>query len=205
MNLLQIVTNLLASYGYIIVFVGVMLESTGVPFPGETVLLAGAVYAANSHLNIIGVLIASALGAILGDNLGYWVGREYGRKFLEKYGKRFGFNAKREKKIESYFEKYGAFTVFIGRFVSLLRTYAAFFAGVNRMRYPVFLLFNALGGIVWTVIIGLLGYFFGSNITLLEHLISGFGLGLLAIIVVGGLIIFFVVRHRKEHHKPIAD
>lgn len=205
MDLMQIVTNLLASYGYIIVFVGVMLESTGVPFPGETVLLAGAVYAANSHLNIVGVLIASALGAIIGDNMGYWVGREYGRKFLEKYGKRIGFNAKRERTIERYFEKYGAFTVFIGRFISLLRTYAAFFAGVNRMHYPVFLIFNALGGITWTLIIGLLGYFFGSNITLLEHLISGFGLALLAIVIIVGIIIYFVVRQRRKNHRQIAE
>lgn len=202
---LNIVSSLLEQYGYIAAFLGVMIESTGIPFPGETILLAAAVYAANSHLNIVGVIVASALGAIIGDNLGYWAGREWGRKIIEKYGKRFHFTPERRQKLEGYFAKYGAFTVFFGRFVALLRAYAAFFAGLNDLHYPTFLFFNAVGGIVWATAIGLLGYFFGSNLPLLEKIIRNFGYGLLAIVVVGGIGFYLYLRWRKSHKNEAAN
>ncbi len=203
--MLNVINGLLEQYGYIVAALGIMIESMGIPFPGETVLLAAAVYAANSHLNIIGVIIAASLGAIIGDNIGYWVGREYGRKLLAKHGKRLGFTPKRQQKIEGYFHKYGAVTVFFGRFVALLRAYAAFFAGLNNLRYPTFLLFNALGGIIWSVVIGLVGYFFGSNLPLLEKIITNFGYALLAIVVVGGIGLFFYLRWRKHHKHESTD
>jgi membrane protein DedA with SNARE-associated domain len=199
--LLEVVTSIIEKYGYIAVALGVMIESSGIPFPGETILLAAAVYAANSHLSIGWVIFAAALGAILGDNIGYWVGREYGRKLLAKHGRRFGFTPERQQKIERYFHKYGSFTVFFGRFIALLRAYAAFFAGLNNLHYYSFLLFNALGGIVWAVSIGLLGYFFGSNLPLLEKIISSFGYGLLAITVIGGIGLYFGWRWHKNHPK----
>jgi len=197
--LLNFINGLLEQYGYIVVAFGIMIESTGIPFPGETVLLAAAVYAANSRLNIIGVIIAASLGAIIGDNIGYWVGREYGRKLLARHGHRFGFTPQRQQKIEGYFHKYGVLTVFFGRFVALLRAYAAFFAGLNNLPYPTFLLYNALGGILWSVVIGLVGYFFGSNLPILEKIVTNFGYTLLAIVVLGVLGLFFYLRWRKNH------
>lgn len=181
---LDFITHLVEPFGYIIVFLGVMIESTGIPFPGETVLLIGAATAANSDLNIVIVIICAALGAIIGDNGGYFVGNKYGNKFLLKYGDKFHLTQKRRDRVELYFKKYGAFTVLFGRFVSILRTYAAFFAGINKLHYKTFLIFNGLGAILWATIIGMLGYIFGSNLPFIEKIIRDFGFILLALVIV---------------------
>lgn len=142
-----------------------ILQSTGIPFPGETTLLAAATYAGTTHhLSIALVIVAAASGAILGDNLGFWVGREGGYRLLRRYGRYIRLERRRLKLGQYLFRQHGGKVVFFGRFVAVLRAFAAFLAGTNRMPWGRFLAFNAAGGIVWAIVYGLGGYALGRNV-----------------------------------------
>src|SRR5271167_3656124 len=122
----------------------------GVPLPGETILVLAAIYAATHvDLNIWLVVIAAAAGAIMGDNLGYWLGLRFGYPFLRRYGHLFGLTHARIKLGQYLFLRHGTKVVFLGRFVAVLRIFAAFLAGANRMKWQLFLVANASGGMIW--------------------------------------------------------
>jgi membrane protein DedA with SNARE-associated domain len=179
----------IAVWGYWAILVAVALESTGIPFPGETALLAGAIYAGTNHsLNIGGVIAFAAAGAILGDNTGYAIGRYGGYQLVRRFGHLVRLDERTLKAAQAYFERYGDRTVFLGRFVSILRTWVAFLAGLNQMRWPRFLFWNASGGIVWATAYGLLGFFLGRNLSLLGAIERVIGVGgvviLLALVAV---------------------
>ena len=186
----------IAAYGYWAVFVLIGLESMGVPLPGETVLVAAAIYAGTSHeLNIFGVITAAAIGAVIGDNIGYEIGRLVGFPLLLRHGSRIGLDERRLKLGQYLFRRYGGMIVFFGRFVALLRTLAALLAGANRMEWPRFFFFNATGGVIWASCFGFGGYVLGSSV----HRISGpLGLGLLifALAAVAAGIVF-LRRHEQ--------
>src|SRR5256712_8642094 len=171
--------HLLSTYGYWAVLIFVAIESSGIPFPGETMLLVAAIYAGTTHrLAIPLVIAAAALGAILGDNIGYWVGREGGYRLLRRYGHYLHIDERRVKLGQYLFRKHGGKVVFFGRFIAVLRAWAAFLAGTNRMPWASFLLFNALGGIIWATLYGLGGYILGENI----HRLTGpIGLSMMVI------------------------
>jgi membrane protein DedA with SNARE-associated domain len=188
--------HLLSTYGYVFLFLVIGIESFGVPLPGETALVTAAAYAALGRLHIVGVIAAAAAGAIVGDNAGYWLGREGGVALIHRFGKRVGLDDAKLARAHAFFERYGARTVFIGRFVALLRSWAAVLAGVACMPYRTFTLYNALGGIVWASIFGTLGYLFGRNLPRLEHYIGRASLGLAALAVVAAAIILVVRRSR---------
>src|SRR3989454_1101094 len=190
-------THLLAIYGYLAVLLFVGIESTGIPFPGETMLLVAAIAAGTTHqLSIVWVIVAAAGGAILGDNLGFWVGREGGYRLLRRYGRYIRPDERRLKLGQYLFLKHGSKVVFFGRFVAVLRAWAAFLAGTNRMRWLPFLLFNALGGIVWATVYGLGGYFLGENIHRLAGPIGTISIVLAALIIIASLI--FVWRNERQ-------
>src|SRR5258706_7858552 len=152
--------SLLTTYGYWAVFAGIAIESTGIPFPGETMLLMATIYAGTTHqLAPVLIIAAAAGGAILGDNLGFWVGREGGYRLLRRYGHLVRLNERKLKLGLYLFRRHGGKGVFFGRFVAVLRMWAAFLAGTNRMAWPRFLLFNAVSGILWACLVGLGGYF----------------------------------------------
>jgi membrane protein DedA with SNARE-associated domain len=161
--------ELIATYGYALIFAAVAIESAGVPFPGETTLLSAAIYAGASHsaghesLNILGVIAAAAAGAITGDNIGFWVGRIFGSRLLARHGHLIGLDEPRLKLGQYLFRKHGGSVVFFGRFVAVLRAFAALLAGANRMNSLRFFVFNAAGGVTWAFIFGALGYFFGTE------------------------------------------
>ena len=181
--------HFLSTYGYWAVFFFVAIESTGIPFPGETMLLIAAIDAGiTHHLSILLVIVAAASGAILGDNIGFWVGREGGFRLLRRYGRYIHLNESRLKVGLYLFRKHGGKVVFFGRFVAVLRAWAAFLAGTNRMPWPRFLLFNALGGISWATIYGLGGYLLGDNINRLTGPV-----GIIFIVLAVLIIIAFVV------------
>jgi membrane protein DedA with SNARE-associated domain len=189
--------HLVMTYGYWAVLLAVAIESTGIPFPGETMLLIASIYAGRTHhLAILLVIIAAASGAILGDNLGFWVGREGGYRLLRRYGRYIRLDERKLKLGQYLFMKHGSKVVFFGRFVAVLRAWAAFLAGTNRMLWPEFLLFNALGGIVWATLFGLGGYFLGKSI---DRFAGPFGIVTLvsaAILIIAGLI--FIARNEKR-------
>jgi membrane protein DedA with SNARE-associated domain len=199
---IQTLQQFLGQWGYPVVFVFVMIESLGIPFPGETMLLLGAFFAASGHLSIYGVIAAAAAGAIIGDNLGYWIGHKGGRPLLQRYGKYVFVKEERLNKAERFFERHGDKTVFLGRFISLLRTWAAFLAGVNRMCWRTFLFYNAAGGILWSILYGIIGYFIGRivGVATIERYSSYIGYGVLALIVisVGGYFLRLYLRRRRE-------
>jgi undecaprenyl-diphosphatase len=151
------VADLVASYGYVFLFLLVGIESFGIPLPGETALVVAAALAAQGRLNIWLVIASAAAGAILGDNAGYWLGRKGGIALVTRYGKKVGLTEAKLAQVHAFFERHGAKTVFIGRFVALLRSWAAALAGVARMSYGVFTLYNAIGGVTWAALLGALG------------------------------------------------
>jgi len=183
----------LTSYGYIVLFVLVSLESLGIPLPGETALVTASAFAAQGHLSIVGVIATATAAAILGDNGGYWIGRKGGLAFVRRYGGLLRIDERTIQRVHAYFDAHGAKTVFIGRFIALLRTWAAFFAGVAAMRYSTFMMYNAIGGVVWASLFGTLGYVFGRNLPALEH-----NLGIVSVVLVIAVILFAVVLVRRS-------
>jgi membrane protein DedA with SNARE-associated domain len=186
--MLETITHLVTNYGYIIVAVFILLECAGFPLPGETALLVAAGFAGAGKLSISIVILIAAAAAILGDAGGYWIGRLLGRGFVERWGRYVGLNEKKMKILEGFFVKHGSVTVFFGRFIGVLRTYSALFAGISKMPYVTFTIFNALGGIVWAVIFGTVGYLFGQNLDEIEHLARIFGWGaLLGVVLIAAI------------------
>jgi membrane protein DedA with SNARE-associated domain len=195
---------LVAQHGYWVVFLIVMLESAGVPLPGETVLVLASIYAgATGTLAIALVIACAAVGAILGDNIGFWVGRTWGVKFLLRYGKFIQLPEKRLRLGQYLFARHGAKIVFFGRFVAFLRVFAALLAGVNKYEWRPFLLFNAAGGIIWAAVFGIGAYLFGDSI----HRVTGpFGAAALVGVAVGVIIFMYAVRHQeRKMEERISD
>src|SRR5690348_14939336 len=163
------IAGLVASYGYVVLFAIVAVESFGIPLPGETALVTAAALAGHGQLNIFLVIATAAAAAIIGDNAGYWLGREGGTTFVRRYGRHVGLNDAKITRVHAFFERHGGKTIFIGRFVALLRSWAAALAGASRMSYGTFTLYNALGGLCWASLFGGLGYVFGRNLPLLQR------------------------------------
>jgi membrane protein DedA with SNARE-associated domain len=192
----------LATYGYPVLFLGVLLENAGIPVPGETaVLLAGflASPAGGSHFNIVVVILLVLTAAIIGDNAGFWLGHRWARPRLQQ-GRGFLFlNAKTLELAEGYFAKYGAWTVFLARFITGLRVVGALAAGASGMSWPRFLIANAGGALAWSVTISLLGYFFGHSWELLHKWIGRGGL-----IILGSVILLVGLPYllRRFRHLP---
>jgi membrane protein DedA with SNARE-associated domain len=172
-----------------------MLESIGLPVPGETALVAAALYAGSTHkLEIWAIVAVAAAAAIIGDNIGYSIGRYGGAKLVLRYGHKVGLHEGRLKIGIWLFRRHGGKVVFWGRFVSILRTWAAFLAGTNHMEWRRFLIFNAAGGIVWATLYGVVYYVFGATLSKLSTAIDvTIGIGSVVILVA-----FVVWTRRKE-------
>jgi membrane protein DedA with SNARE-associated domain len=156
--------NWLKDWGYLAVFLMIGVESIGVPLPGETMLIVASLYAGSTHNLSIGPIAAvAAAGAIVGDNIGYWVGRQGGWPLLRRHGHRVGLDEGKLKLGRYLFLRHGGKVVFFGRFVGILRTYAAALAGANHMPFRRFFVFNASGGIVWASIYGF-GYYYAAHV-----------------------------------------
>ncbi len=193
-------TQAIETFGYLLVFFAIAVESMGIPFPGETALIAAAIYAGTGHgLNITLVIAAAGAGAIGGDNLGYSIGRYGGYPLVRKLLRVLHLKETSLAMTQRYFEEHGSKTVFIGRFFAILRCWAAFLAGVNQMSWRTFLVWNALGGIVWATIYGTLGYLLGNNLPLLGRVLGALGIlgGIVVVVALAVLIITWVVRRRR--------
>ncbi|MGH9548210.1 MAG: DedA family protein [Terriglobales bacterium] len=190
-------TTLIAKFGYLAVAGIVGLESLGLPLPGEATLIAAAVYAGtHQQLNIWLVIASASLGAILGDNVGFWLGSELGFRALVRYGSYIGLNEGRIKVGQYLFRLHGGKIVFVGRFFAVLRIWAALLAGVNQMAWPKFLLFNAVGAILWATIYGLGAYYLGHELERLTKP-AAVGLGVIGILVLVGMFVF-TKKHEAE-------
>jgi membrane protein DedA with SNARE-associated domain len=193
------VEHLIHVAGYPLLVLLVMSETSGVPVPGETALITASLLASKGDLNIELVIVLAAVAAIVGDNIGYLIGRKGGRWALERPGpfhrERLGVIATGE----PFFERHGPKAVFFGRFVLGLRVWASWLAGATHMRWRSFLLWNALGGICWATIVGLIAYLLGRSA---GNALQTFGLFGLAAAVLG--LITAVVLHRR-HRRYIAQ
>ncbi len=188
---------LISHYGYLVILFGVMLESTGVPLPGETILLAAGVLVQRGHMDLGYTIAFGIAGAVVGDQIGYWVGREGGRPFVLRWGRYLFINPERLARAEAFFERHGGKAVFLARFFSGLRVFGALVAGISRMRWMTFLFYNALGGAIWATAVVLLGYFLGSSIGLVERWLGRATLVLVALVAVA---VGFYLAYRWAAH-----
>lgn len=156
--------HLVATYGLLAVALVVGAESIGVPLPGETILIAAATYAGHTHkLSVWAIFAVSSAAAIIGDNIGFWAGDKGGYALVRRYGHKVHLDEGKLKVGRYLFDRHGGKVVFLGRFVSVLRTYAAFLAGTNRMRWRRFLPANAAGGIIWSAVYTFAAYAIGDT------------------------------------------
>ena len=191
----SLIDTLLGKFGYAAVFCFVGIESLGVPLPGETMLIAASLYAGVTHrLSIVAVVIVAAAAAIIGDNIGFLIGHWGGYRLLVRYGRYIRLDTARVKVARYLFRRHGGKVVFFGRFVSVLRTYAAFLAGSARMRWTHFLVFNAAGGIVWATLYGVGAYYAGDRIKKLSGPVD-IALGAVALLAIVAIV---VVLRRQE-------
>ena len=188
--------SLIEQHGYWAVFVIVLLECAGIPLPGETALILASVYAgATGHLDIEWVIALAAAAAILGDNIGFWIGRRYGLPLIERYGRFLRLSDKHLLLGHYVFARHGAKVVFFGRFVALLRIFAALLAGVHRYGWGQFLFYNAAGGLFWALSFGLAGYFIGDAFQAIASWIGLIGFGLA---ILGFLVVLRVIRRQED-------
>jgi len=188
--------DLFARYGYLVVFVGVFLENTGLPVPGETALLAGAALAKFGRLSLFWVIVTAIVAAIAGDNMGFFIGRRSGRALAERYGRRVGLTLARLAQFDRFFDRHGAKTVFIARFVTGLRVVCAVLAGASGLSWPKFLFYNATGAVVWSSAVGAAGYLFAYSWETLERWIGR--TGLIALAAIGVIAALAVAWRRRQ-------
>lgn len=198
-------TRLLQTYTYPVLVLLVLLESVGVPLPGEIALVTAAAYASLGHISIYIVIILAATGAIVGGVLGYWIGLKGGLPLVAHYGGYIGVRQSHIDRAHAFFEKNGAKTILFGRFIAILRTWAAIIAGTARMSFTKFVTYNTIGSVVWAIVFGWLGYYFGRDLPLLETYISRASLGILIVLAVGITAFIFWKRHSANSREKARD
>jgi membrane protein DedA with SNARE-associated domain len=194
------VTHFFTSHGLPLLFAVVLLESFGIPLPGETALIAFGILASQGNYSIVWVIVVAAAGAIVGDNLGYWViGRWGGRELFERWGPLRRYSERFLPAAERLMKRHGGKVVFFGRFITVLRYTAAWVAGIAGMPWRKFLFWNAAGGICWATLVGLVSYYAGGAAA---DAIQRYGI-YAAAVVAGAVVIFFLITHFGK--KWLAD
>ena len=193
--LISIPSNL----GYLALAGLVGSESLGIPVPGETALVAAGLLAHQGSLELPVVIAVAAAAAIVGDNVGYLIGRKGGRWLLERPGPLQHNRQQVLERGEPFFARHGPKAVFLGRWVAGLRIAAAWLAGINHMRWPVFLFWNALGGIAWATSVGLLAYFAGHAAEQALK-IGGIAAAAVVALLLGALLVARAIRRRRAKH-----
>ena len=188
------ISHLITSYGYLALFLLVGAESLGIPLPGETALILAGTYAGTTHrLSPWLIFLVAAAAAIVGDNIGFWIGDKGGYPLARKYGPKVRFDERKLKIARYLFDRHGVKVVFFGRFVSILRTYAAFLAGTSKMPWHKFLPANAAGGILWSAIYTLVAYLAGRALQRASGLIDV----ILAVAAVVAIVTVVVIFRRQ--------
>jgi membrane-associated protein len=188
--------------GYPLMFALIAIETMGIPVPGETALITAGIVASRGRLEIEAVIAIAAAAAILGDNVGFAIGRKLGRRLLTAPGPLLHHRRRVIAVGEPFFDRHGPKAVFLGRWVTGLRITAAWMAGVTRMSWPTFVFWNALGGIAWATSIALVAYFVGHSA---ERFIHIAGLGGAGAVVLGGVLLWFVLRLRRRRAEQRID
>ena len=193
----QDIAHLITDYGLLVVAVVIGLESIGLPFPGESVLILAGIFAGTQHqLNIFWVVVVAAVAAIVGQAIGYAVGREFGYRLLLRYGPYVRVTESRIKLGEYLFLRHGRKIIVVARFVPLLRSLAGILAGANRMPWLQFLLANSIGAFAWAAVFGFAAYFLGHEV---EHVAGPImiAIGIVAVILLA-IGANFVGKHEAQ-------
>jgi membrane protein DedA with SNARE-associated domain len=195
----------LQHYGLWAIGLLIMLEDFGVPAPGETILIAGAVYAGAGRLNIVAVGVAGFIAAIFGDNIGFAIGHFGGRALALRWGRYVFLTEERLNKAENFFDRRGAIVITFARFVEGLRQANGIIAGITGMHWLRFLIFNALGAALWVGTWVSVGYYAGNHIGTIYHYINLYSYYVLIALVV--LILGYVawrLRRRRRRRRTSA-
>ncbi len=206
-DLLELIMPLFSNWGYVIVFVGVFLESiflTGWIAPGTTVILIGSFFAARGELNIFLLGATSVTAALLGDNLGYIIGRRMSQRIVERYQGSPRLRRGMERS-QLFFDRYGGVTVLFGRMVSGIDAFIPVTAGMNGMPHCKYMAFDVPGVVMWTAIFCALGYFFGNNWQTIDKVINWLGWGALALLAALALAVLATRRLRRGRQAAVAE
>ncbi len=192
------ILTLITHYSYFIIGFFIILECLGIPLPGETSLVLGAVYSSiyPNRMNILLVILTAIIAASLGDNIGYFIGKNYGIKFIAFLSKLFKRDIKYVTTTKHFFDKYGFKAVFIGRFLSVFRMFIPITAGLHKIEYKRFFRYNVSGAIAWSVVYGLLGFYLGRNIKLLQFILTNISYTVISIIII--FIIYIVIKKYEQ-------
>lgn len=196
------VADRLGAFAYLIAFLGVGIESIGVPVPGETALLVGVFLATQGRLSVVLVALFAWVGAVAGDNVGYVVGRRWGTRLVEVRAVRRIYTPERLRRAEVFFERRGWLAVFGGRFVALLRIFAGPLAGMHRMPWPGFFLANAAGGALWVAVIVVVGVIIGDNLDRAVSIVGRVGYVGLGVAVAAVVLYVGVRLARRRRRTP---
>lgn len=180
--------------GYPAAGLGILIESAGIPFPGEVMLLAAAAWSAAGNHSIVLVILFGFLGSVVGADIGYYLGHRGGRPFIEKFGSLFRIRPEHIARAELFFARHGDKAVLAARFILGLRTWGSMLAGMAHMPFWRFQIFSALGGLAWAVAVGIAGYLLGSNLGLIAAVIRDIGIGGLVLVLLVVLIVVLAGR-----------
>jgi membrane protein DedA with SNARE-associated domain len=196
---LALVAPYVDRYGYAAIAGALLLESFGLPLPGEAMLIAGAALAAEGELHLAPLLLSAFLAAVLGDNIGFAIGRFGGRRLVVRYGARIGITERRLASVESFFHRFGGEVVLLARFFAVVRQLNGIVAGTAGMRWWRFLAYNAAGAALWVSAWGFGVYYFGQSLAHLAARLHGnaYALGLVALLAIVAGVVLHGRRHRQ--------
>ncbi|HVP18979.1 MAG TPA: DedA family protein [Spirochaetia bacterium] len=200
-HLLRALDPWLRQYGYLAVFAAIFLEDFGVPMPGETLLIAGALLASRGSFNIVLLIVTAWSAAVLGDNVGYAIGRFGGRRLVLRFGRYVLVTDSRLRRAERFFESRGAVVVVIARFIEILRQLNGIIAGIAGMRWWRFLVYNAVGAALWVGFWSILFFHLGRQGERIVFFLRGYeplAAAVLAALVIGVIVLRVIMRRRHE-------
>ena len=199
------VAPILDRWGYLAVAAVIGVESFGVPAPGQTIMVAAAIYAGAGRLNIVGVAAIAFVAAVMGDNIGYWIGVRGGRKVAHKYGKYVFLTPERLERAERFFARRGNRIVLVARFIDGIRQFNGVIAGITAMPWRKFLLYNALGAFLWVGWWTTIAYVLGTHLVeIIDHAHRYKWWAIATIVVAVGLYAWFHIRHIRRRRARTA-
>jgi membrane protein DedA with SNARE-associated domain len=198
-------SGLVDRFGYFGIAGLVMVESFGVPAPGETAIITGAVYAAEGHLSVVVVAVVAFLAAVTGDSLGYLIGRIGGRPLVLRFGRYVRLTPDRLERVETFMARQGPKVVVVARFVEGLRQLNGVVAGLSRMPWPRFVLFNAIGAAAWVALWTTAGYLAGNHLAAITATIHRYQLWAIVAAVLAVAAYLLLRRVRRRAAPPGSD
>lgn len=199
----EYLVGFLQQYGYALVFVSIFLESTGLPFPGESILIAAGIMAGHGQLDVHLIFLSSWIAGTLGDNCGYYLGHRFGQRFILRYGRRLRITPAKYSYVEREFQRWGPPIVLVARFILILRQLCGLAAGTLRFPWWRFLFFNATGAALWSAAYTYGAYFFGNQVDRVLHGNPWAYAALAAVFI--GLTLATILRFRRGFRDLPAD